>query len=562
MKTFKNLLLLIAAFAIPATTFVACDDEATPAGPKLTLASSEAIAKPGEVVSIDVTAETSNGMKTLTVVGVETNPGSPITTDELENTIELTVPANATHGQDIVVSITATDDQNLTSSPVTFTIHVQKYTIIDANITANTTLTNDEQYLLKGNIFVTNNAVLTIEPGTIVYGDKVTKGALIIERGSKIMAEGTATEPIVFTSNAPAGFRNYGDWGGLVILGKAVNNQSANQNIEGITAGDFGKYGGSADDDNSGILTYARIEFAGIALSTDNELNGLTMGSVGSGTTIHHIQVSYSGDDSFEWFGGTVDAKYLIAYRGWDDDFDTDYGYRGNVQYAVAYRDADIADKSGSNGFESDNDGAGDEKTPLTAPKFSNVSWYGPGVFARLNGTSINKSNFNQNYQFGALIRRNSAIQIYNSVFVGSYLEGVHFDKTNIAAVFKGNYFGRIGANVSGVYKKQTTGNCVACGGEYSAADFTTDNTFATGANGLTTVDLSSDFVSMAASNIDINIKPLPVTLLAGASTLLTGKATTVPGALEQTNYVGAFDAANNWAIASWTNYDPKNTEY
>jgi hypothetical protein len=563
MKTIKNFLLLAAAFAIPATTFIGCDDdENTPVGPQLTLSASEVTAKPGEVVSVDVTAVASNGMQTITVVGVASAPGSPIATDELTNTIELTVPSNSTHGQDIVVSITATDDQNFTSAPATFTIHVQKYTIINTNITANTTWTSDESYLLKGNIFVTNNAILTIEPGTIVFGDKITKGALIVERGSKLMAEGTETEPIVFTSNAPAGFRNYGDWGGVVLLGKAQNNQSANQNIEGITAGTFGQYGGTTDDDNSGTLTYVRIEFAGIALSTDNELNGLTMGSVGSGTTIHHIQVSYSGDDSYEWFGGTVNAKYLIAFRGWDDDFDTDFGYRGNVQYAVAYRDADIADKSGSNGFESDNDGAGDEKTPLTAPKFSNVSWYGPGVFARLNSGAINKSNFNQNFQFGAHLRRNTAIQIYNSVFIGSYLEGVHFDKTNTGAIFKGNYFGRIGANVSGAYKKQTTGNCLNCGGEYASTNFTTENAFATGANGLSTVDLSADFAGMTASNLDVNARPLPISLLANASSLLTGKATTVPSGLVQTDYIGAFDAANNWATASWTNYDPKNTEY
>ena len=147
----------------------------------------------------------------------------------------------------------------------------------------------------------------------------------------------------------------------MVILGKAVNNQNATQTIEGISGatGDDGKYGGTDDADNSGELQYARIEFAGIALSTDNELNGLTMGSVGSGTKIDHVQVSYSGDDSYEWFGGKVNAQYLIAYKGWDDDFDTDFGFTGNVQYAVSHRDPNIGDKSGSNGFESDNDGAG-----------------------------------------------------------------------------------------------------------------------------------------------------------------------------------------------------------
>src|SRR4030095_6414885 len=174
------------------------------------------------------------------------------------------------------------------------------------------------------------------------------------------------------------------DWGGVVILGKAANNQSASQAIEGISApsGDNGLYGGTTDDDNSGEFQYVRIEFAGIALSTDNELNGLTMGSVGSATKIDHVQVSYSGDDSFEWFGGKVNTSHLIAYRGWDDDFDTDFGYTGFNQFLVSYRDPNVADKSGSNGFESDNDAQGDTKTPQTAATFANVTFFGPFMYA------------------------------------------------------------------------------------------------------------------------------------------------------------------------------------
>jgi hypothetical protein len=250
--------------------------------------------------------------------------------------------------------------------------------VLEVSIPENTTLEADKKYTLKGNVFVPSGVTLTIEPGTVIVGDKATKGALIIERGAKIMAEGTADEPIVFTSSAAPGNRNYGDWGGLVILGKAVNNKGTDVSIEGITASNKGLYGGNDDADNSGVLQYVRIEFAGIALSTDNELNGLTLGSVGSGTTIDHIQVSYSGDDSFEWFGGTVNATHLVAYRGWDDDFDTDYGYRGKVQFAVSFRDPNQADKSGSNGLESDNNGTGGAETPKTAPILcihSNLKW-------------------------------------------------------------------------------------------------------------------------------------------------------------------------------------------
>ena len=158
------------------------------------------------------------------------------------------------------------------------------------------------------------------------------------------------------------------------------------------------------------ILKYVRIEFPGIAFQPDKEINGLTMGGVGSGTTIDYVQVSFSGDDSYEWFGGAVNAKHLIAFRGWDDDFDTDYGYRGMVQYAVSLRDPAVADAgSGSNSFESDNDAAGSEETPYTQALFSNVSSFGPLVTP---ATTINP-----NYKRAMHLRRNTKLNIYNSAF-------------------------------------------------------------------------------------------------------------------------------------------------
>jgi hypothetical protein len=443
------------------------------------------------------------------------------------------------------VTITACDDELGGNDPLPET----SLTEISGSISSNMTLTADKKYLLKGNVFVLAGAEITIEPGTIIFGDKLTKGSLIIERGAKIHAVGTAAKPIVFTSSAPKSFRNYGDWGGVIILGRASNNQGENQNIEGITAGTNGQYGGTNDEDSSGELKYVRIEFGGIALSTDNEINGLTMGSVGSGTLIDYVQVSYAGDDSFEWFGGTVNASHLVAYRGWDDDFDTDFGYRGKVQYAAAFRDPNIADKSGSNGFESDNDGSGSTKTPKTAPIFSNVTWFGPHAYSALSSGVLNKSAVSANFQNGALLRRNSDIQIYNSVFVGSQLEMVNFDKTGAAAIFKGNYGGRFGVNTAtaGTAKKSTTGN------NYNDVNFTTENFLET--DGLK-VDLSTNIANMMGA-MDIT---LPSALLANTSPLLNS-AVTVPNGITQTNHIGAFDASSNW-MAGWTNFDPNNTEY
>ncbi|MGH7601813.1 MAG: T9SS C-terminal target domain-containing protein, partial [bacterium] len=205
--------------------------------------------------------------------------------------------------------------------------------VVSGNITTNTTWTSNNTYLLNGFVYVKAGATLTIEPGTVIYGDKASKGALIIEQGAKIIADGTAAQPIVFTSALPAGQRSYGDWGGLILCGRApINVPGGTATIEG---GVGSIYGGTDPADNSGTLRYVRLEFPGIAFQPNSEINGLTLGGVGSGTIIDYVQVSYSGDDGFEFFGGTVNAKHLISLRTLDDDFDTDFGYSGKVQYAV-----------------------------------------------------------------------------------------------------------------------------------------------------------------------------------------------------------------------------------
>ncbi len=286
------------------------------------------------------------------------------------------------------------------------------------DITVNTTLSANQVYLLDGWVYIKSGATLTIEPGTIIRGSKANKGAIIVEKGAKIIAEGTAANPIVFTSNQAPGSRSYGDWGGIIVLGNAIVNKTAPV-IEG---GPTSTYGGTDDADNSGILKYVRIEFPGVAFQPDKEINGLTMGGVGTGTLIDYVQVSFSGDDSYEWFGGTVNARHLIAYRGWDDDFDTDYGYRGMVQFAVTLRDPAVADAgSGSNCFESDNDGTGTTDSPVTEAIFSNVSAFGPLVTL--------STIINSNYKRAIHIRRNSRLNIFNSVFSG-YSIGLLIDGT------------------------------------------------------------------------------------------------------------------------------------
>ena len=288
--------------------------------------------------------------------------------------------------------------------------------ILIGKINADKLLEAGKVYILRGIVYVVDGAKLTIPAGTVIMGEKSTKGTLVITRGCQIIANGTVDRPVVFTSDQQNPQR--GDWGGLVILGKAKTNASFNGvpgsgEIEGgvNNAEGLGVYGGSDDEDNSGIIRYVRIEYAGYAFLPDKELNGLTLGGVGRGTTIDYVQVSYANDDSFEWFGGSVNAKHLIAYKGLDDDFDMDNGYSGNIQFGISLRDSTIADISGSNGLEIDNDAAGSNSLPKTSATLSNMTIIGP----RASSNNIGNSNFKR----GAHLRRNSAVSVFNSIIMG-----------------------------------------------------------------------------------------------------------------------------------------------
>lgn len=301
---------------------------------------------------------------------------------------------------------------------------------VSSVITSNTTWTSNNTYLLQGLIYVKNGATLTIQPGTVIMGDKATpNSSLIICQGSQINATGTANNPIVFTSNQPAGSRSIGDWGGIILLGKATTNAPGDTgNIEGISPAPETTFGGRNnpdDNDNSGIMQYVRIEFGGYIFAPNKEINGLTFGAVGRNTTIDHIQVSFSNDDSYEWFGGTVNAKYLVAFRGLDDNFDTDNGFSGHIQFCLGVRDPNIADNpsvSTSEGFESDNDPNGSTNTPLTAAIFANVTDIGP-----LRG--VTTATVAAGFRRAARIRRNSNLKIMNCLLM-DHLRGVHIDGT------------------------------------------------------------------------------------------------------------------------------------
>jgi len=436
-----------------------------------------------------------------------------------------TVSGIATGTTDITVKTT----DGLFTSKCTVTVFpsVGSTVTLTGNITANVTLKADINYILDGWVFVKSPAVITIEAGTVIKGKVDTKASLVIERGAKIMAAGTVLKPIIFTSAKAAGARSAGDWGGLVICGKAKINVTGG---EAIIEGGLGTpYGGTDDNDNSGVLKYIRIEFAGYAFELNKEINGLTFGGVGRGTTVDYIQVSFANDDSFEWFGGTVNAKHLIAFSGLDDEFDTDYGFSGFVQYIVGLRNPMIADISKSNGFESDNDATGSTNTPTTNPKFANVSLYGP--------LATPTTQIDALFQASMHIRRKSNLEVYNSVFAG-WPVGLKMDDS------KGN--AGAGAMVKGCILSGMTANFGTAAGEEA---FFTDVAKANRTIAANTDLKVTNPFSLTAPNF------LPLT----GSPLLTG-AVTLPTGLEPTDYIGAFKATD-WT-AGWANWTPKTNVY
>ncbi|TLV00439.1 IPT/TIG domain-containing protein [Dyadobacter luticola] len=558
MSIHKNrsyFLLLIAALFMAMS---ACDNDDKPAPVEDVLAVSSFLPTSGLAgTKVVITGTKFDATPANNAVLFNTTPAT--VTAATPTSLEVTVPTGATTGP---ISVTVGGKTVKSTSPFTVTIPTERSVVeVTGEIKADTKWTADKIYLLKGFVYVTTGATLTIEPGTLIKGaskdaDPTASGkggALIVEAGGKLMAAGTVDKPIVFTSNADPGKRTYGDWGGVVLIGKAPNNRPASTAFEGGIRGTIGADNIAAD--NSGTLQYVRIEFGGIALSAtpNSEINGLTLYSVGSGTTIDHVQVSYSGDDSYEWFGGTVNMKYLVAYRGYDDDFDTDWGFTGKLQYGVSLRDPQFADQSASNGFESDNYNPGEPATganaglPLTAPIFANFSNFvtgGTPPATQQSGTGV--------YQSAMHLRRNTSISILNSLFVG-YPEGLRLDGT-----------------ATGTYKNATAGTLDLRGIVLA------NNTLPVVGKGEITNDQATAYFSAAARKNTIVTDLASLVLNAANFTLTTPSF--LPGATSpllkdavwdgkgadafftKETFRGAF-GTTDWTTG-WTNWDPQNTIY
>ncbi len=443
-------------------------------------------------------------------------------------------------GSAAILSTSCSKDTDPVITPPTDT--GQNY-VLTGEITSDKALSNDKVWTLKGYVYVKSGVTLTIPAGTIVRSDLVDKGALIVEPGAKIKAMGTAKAPVVFTSGAPKGQRRPGDWGGIILLGKATTNRGTGQ-LPVIEGGVDRTYGGTDDNDNSGEMHYVRIEFAGIAAAPNSEINGLTFGGVGAGTKIDHIQVSYANDDAYEWFGGTVNCSHMIAWAASDDDYDCDFGYRGNLQYGISIKHPQYADiGDASNGIELDNDGTGTSAQPFTRPVFSNFTFVG----------SNSRPNTQSNHNFAMRIRRSGRVVVRNSAIVGFQKGGLSLESAgtsdafiNGESEFKNNY---IHAVINPFL-----------GGSGSTLTNAQLETLAL-ANG----NVKGDSVGALRFTDAMSLRKPNVVPMAGSLLLSGGIVPNFDGVLgngffAQNNFIGAI-GTEDWT-AGWTNWDPNNADY
>jgi hypothetical protein len=431
-------------------------------------------------------------------------------------------------------------------------------------VTQSRVLSPDTTYVLSGYVKVSNGATLTIPAGTTIVGDTLFPGSsLWILRGSRLVVNGTAAEPVVFTSQRAPGNRAPGDWGGIVIVGRAPINRTADPIFtEGPTGAAENYAGGTLPADDSGSIKYARIEFAGYDVSNGGgqELNSLSMYAVGSGTTIEYVQSMAGLDDSFETFGGSVNGRYLVSFESGDDHFDWTEGFQGRYQYIIGLQTSLLTPRSGSGTTSSDprgleGDGCENDKAgctygnqPHSLPVMANFTIIGPGtgVFSTNDGS-------------GAVVRRGSGGYFVNGIigrWPGVSLSIRDTESGNLLAAnqmyFRGLIFADNGtafeAPAAGRFGDQLNTNQVAWNIRTStlAALFNT---------------LPTSTTNVTAANV--NMKPLAGSPAAsGGLNSFTGTPLSTlvnnffGGSMTATSYVGALDpaAATDW-YAGWTNW-------
>jgi hypothetical protein len=434
---------------------------------------------------------------------------------------------------------TPTQTQPLTPVDSTSTIDVRGI------IKADQTWHKSRKYRLRGYVYVTDGAKITIEAGTTIISNKDSAGVLVIYRDATIVAEGTASAPIIFTSAETT--PNPGDLGGVILVGQARGNGNHSV-LEGGVDPAYSSFGGTNDAHSSGTLKYVRIEYAGKAVNPGDEVNGLSLYGVGSGTTIDYIEVVRGLDDAFEFFGGTVNCKHLIAYNSADDDFDMDDGYSGKIQFAISVKDPKFTDNKGttgdiSNNFEVDNVNPANgflwTRAPITSPTLSNFTAVGPNNAA---GTS-------PDYGYGMRWRRGTKFILANSIVMGGQRAGLDIDDDSTASFYKSatsSFFNSFLNAYGKSYQvdKLVSNPKILDSAQLATITQTTDSSvyYANAAN----IMLTDPFNNQAP-----NLKPL-----AGSPALTTAARFTrgllTDAFFDKVTYIGALDATTDWT-AGWS---------
>ncbi len=412
---------------------------------------------------------------------------------------------------------------------------------VTTDITTFALWSSDNVYLIKGTIYV--SGILVIQPGTVIKGDKATKGTLVITRTGQINANSVADDApaIVFTSSAPEGSRAPGDWGGLIMLGQAPINAAGGTSLLGAVnnAANDGQFGGTNAAHISGSLQKVRIEYAGASLTASARVGGLTLAGVGSGTTIRNVQVTQCAADGFEIRGGTVNMNQILSHRNADDDFDLSLGYSGRVQFAVGMRDNDnVNGVNGANGLVAVNDAGGSGAIPLTSAVFSNLILVGPKV----NASTVVDSDF----QDGIRLSGNARVSIYNSVVMG-YPNGLNIDGTATQTAASSGGF-----DVRRLYIAGADNDLVASGG------WDIDAYFSEAAR-MNELFIANDSLKLQNPfNLDFpDFRPRLGSPLIGAADF----SSPALSSFTAVSYMGAFSRLIDWSLC-WSNWDPSNTSY
>ncbi|MGV3754943.1 MAG: T9SS C-terminal target domain-containing protein, partial [Verrucomicrobiota bacterium] len=426
--------------------------------------------------------------------------------------------------------------------------------VFNSSITGNVVWTRDNTYILKEMVFVENGETLTIEAGTVIKGDTTATGSqklipsLVVARGGKLFAEGTPTQPIIFTAstddvNNPSdlGIGDRGLWGGVVILGKAGINSSKNVTgqasspkydvFEGLIEEENFRFGGSDDNDSSGVLRYVSIRHGGRLIEVGKEINGLSLAGVGRGTTVEYVEVFANEDDGFEFFGGTVNTKYLVAAFCNDDSFDTDQGYRGKNQFWFV-----IQAPTGTRNYGGEF--AGDPVSPNNRTPLSDFTVYN----ATFIGAGVGSDNTTDNTVFD--LKEDTAAKLYNSIFTDYVRDAVKIQNNATNRFNAGDIDLR--NNIWGLFGNGTVTPTVVLNdivnGSVAQALFT---------ESIRTNLLTNPMLKGISRTTNGGLDPRPNT---GSPALSAAniKATPADGFMTPVDYIGAFGPSELW-VDRWT---------